>query len=482
MTLLTGQQFIERLNKMENNIIIEGKNVTGDISEHPAFEGIIKTKASIYDMYFQKELQSKLTFKKEGTIIKRSLQKPETKHDLQTRREATQLIAKSNGGTIGRSPDYIHTAIMTLSQSKDFFEATFQSNLLSIYEQAIQKDLSYTHTFVNPQTNRSTHYDEYIHDLNDEEIIAARMLSKNEEGIIIHGARLLATQGGITDEILVLPAASPIMEPAYAFAFTIPSNEKGIRFYCREPYAHMTKNNTFNYPLSSRFDEIDTIVVFDHVLVPWERVLFYNDCQRAQSVYNQTDLNLMLLFQAVARQIIKTEFLLGICESLALTISITQYQHIQEKISEIIVTLEIMKALLYRAESEGSKNRFGMFVPLATPLMAASTHYQKTYPKLIQSLQQIGASGLISLPTEADFSEAISSPLDHYLRSHTLDGKGKVQLSRLAWDLGMSSFGSRQTQYERYFFGDPIRLSSALYHSYDKTAFVDEITSFLKTH
>ncbi len=370
---------------------------------------------------------------------------------------------------------------MTLRHSKDFFDQRFQSNIITTYEQAVQNDLSFTHTFVNPQTNRSTQYDEFVHDLDDEAVIAARNLSETEDGIIIHGARLLATQGGITDELLVLPAASPIMEPAYAFAFTIPSNEKGIHFYCREPYAPNTKNNTFNYPLSSRFDEIDTIIVFDHVLIPWERVLFYKDCERAQSVYNQTDLNLLLLFQAVSRQIIKTEFLLGICESMASTISITQYQHIQEKISEIIVTLEIMQALLYRAEIEGAKNHFGMFVPLATPLMVASTYYQKTYPKLIQSLQQIGASGLISLPTEADFSEEISSPLHHYLKSQTLDGKGKTQLSRLAWDLTMSSFGARQTQYERYFFGDPVRLSSALYNSYDKAPFANAISAFLKS-
>ncbi|GAE31013.1 4-hydroxyphenylacetate 3-monooxygenase, oxygenase component [Halalkalibacter hemicellulosilyticus] len=480
MTLLSGKQYIDRLDQMNNDVWVAGERVRGKISAHPAFKGILNTKAHIYNMYLDKEYKAKLTYSNNGIDQKISFQIPKTIKDLQKRRQATQLIARTNGGTIGRSPDYIHTAIMTLSQSKSFFDTRFQKNLNSALERAIENDLSYTHSFVNPQTNRSTHYTEYLHDLKEGEIIAARMLHETEEGIIIHGARLLATQGGITDEILVLPAASTIMEPWYAFAFTIPSNTKGVRFYCREPYSTSTNNNLFNYPLSSRFDEIDTVVIFDHVLIPWERIFFYNDCKRAKTVFQQTDLNMMLLFQAVSRQIIKTEFLLGISESLASSIAITQYQHIQEKISEIIVTLEIMKALLYRAEQNASPNAYGMMVPLATPLMSASTFYQKMYPKLTDFLHQIGASGLISLPIEADFELDPTLSLEHYLRTQTLDGKRKVQLSRLAWDLTMSAFGSRQTQYERYFFGDPIRLASALYQAYPKEPFTDHIHHFLK--
>ncbi|MFJ6211203.1 4-hydroxyphenylacetate 3-hydroxylase C-terminal domain-containing protein, partial [Lysinibacillus sp. NPDC092081] len=55
----------------------------------------------------------------------------------------------------------------------------------------------------------------------------------------------------------------------------------------------------------------------------------------------------------------------------------------------------------------------------------------------------------------------------------------RVKIFRLAWDLTMSSFGTRQTQYERYFFGDPIRLSSDLYKKYPKNEYVKVISNFL---
>ena len=36
-----------------------------------------------------------------------------------------------------------------------------------------------------------------------------------------------------------------------------------------------------DYPLSNRFDEVDTLIVFDDVLVPWENVLFYRHTRAA---------------------------------------------------------------------------------------------------------------------------------------------------------------------------------------------------------
>jgi 4-hydroxyphenylacetate 3-monooxygenase len=50
----------------------------------------------------------------------------------------------------------------------------------------------------------------------------------------------------------------------------------------------------------------------------------------------------------------------------------------------------------------------------------------------------------------------------------------------LAWDISMSSFGTRQMQYERFFFGDPIRLECNLYQSYNKEGYIDFVNSFLK--
>lgn len=57
---------------------------------------------------------------------------------------------------------------------------------------------------------------------------------------------------------------------------------------------------------------MDSIVVFDNVLVPWERVFLYKNFDIAYRMYSETNFNTILLYQAVTRIIVKTEFILGL--------------------------------------------------------------------------------------------------------------------------------------------------------------------------
>ncbi|MCD8509393.1 MAG: 4-hydroxyphenylacetate 3-monooxygenase [Bacillus sp. (in: Bacteria)] len=453
MGLINGKNYIDRIDKMGNEVWIQGERVSGKLSEHPAFQGILKTKAALYDMQFEKDFEGILTDTSlSGEQINFAYHQTKSVADLVNRREATQLWARKSCGTVGRSPDYINTAIMTLGAATTFFQESYGKNVSAMYEYAIRNDLSFTHTFINPQMNRSPGYWQYdfFQEMTKGDIVAARVVDEGPDGIVVHGARLLATQGGITDEVLVLPTGAAAADPSYAYAFAIPSNTKGLKFLCREPYAPSVANH-FDHPLTAQFDEVDAVVVFDEVVVPWERVFIYKDPDRAAAVYSDTNLNMMLLFQAAARQVVKTEYLLGIGEAVAESIGIKGYQHVQEKLSEIIVTLEVMKSLIYRGENKAFMNDFGLMVPEKIPLMVASNYFQKGYGRLVEVLHLLGASGFISLPTEQDFQSAVGKDLEQYLQGRGAGAKERVALFRLAWDLTMSPFGSRQTQYERFF-------------------------------
>ena len=93
---------------------------------------------------------------------------------------------------------------------------------------------------------------------------------------------MLATQGGITDEIIVFPTHLASLNKDFAYAFSIPSNTPGSKFICRESFRY--KDSAFDHPLGSQFDEIDTIVVFDHVTVPWDRVFCYQNVEASLKI------------------------------------------------------------------------------------------------------------------------------------------------------------------------------------------------------
>lgn len=477
MPAITGKQYINRIDQLKTDVWIDGKPVTGNISEHPAFKGIIKSQAALYDLQHHKDLKNILTYLSPTTekLVGMSYLQPKTKEDLVKRREMIQHWARSNNGLLGRSPDYMNTVLMALASSVHFLQDQkncFPDNLQSFYEYARENDISMTHTFIEPQVNRTQLYVE-----RSNEPIAAQIVDRNEDGIIVKGARLLATQGGITDELLVISSGGKLEEDN-SFAFSIPSNTTGLKFICRESF--VGGDSSFNYPLSSRYEEMDSIVVFDNVLIPWERVFYYDNVPISNNFMKSSSFLPFTLHQVTSRQIVKTGFILGIVQSIIATINIEEYQHVQEKASEIIIALETLKALVLKSEVEAKIDSGGWMQPDRSTLQIAMNVFPRIYPRFTEIIQLLGASGLMSIPTENAFQSPIRKELNHYLQSSEDNGEERVKLFRLAWDLTMSEFGTRQTLYERFFFGDPVRLATQLYFSYDTDEYVQRVKDILE--
>ena len=476
----TGKEYIERVNQAKANVWINGKQVEGDISEHPAFKGVMKSQAELYDLQHQPGKKEYMTYTSpsSGERVGTSFIQPRTKEELMMRRQMMQEWAVYTGGMMGRSPDYINVGIMAYGAAADMFgkqDEQYKQNMIRYYEHCRENDLSLTHTLIQPQVNRGVSASK----LNDP-YIAARIKEKTDEGVVMKGARLLATQGGITDEIMVFPSTllkQGEEENPYAYAFSIPNNTPGLKFICRESFDY--GKSSFDHPLGSRFEEMDTIVVFDDVVVPWDRVFALGDVNICNQAYNESNAVVHMTHQVVSKNVAKTEFVLGILELMAETINIGQYQHIQEKISEVIIALETLKAYVAASEANASIDKWGIMTPDFAPLNAARNYFPKIYPRFTEIMQLMGASGLMAIPTEEDFQSELRPDLDKYLQSANGDAYNRVKLYRLAWDVCMSSFGSRQTLYERFFFGDPVRMAGALYSGYDKQKYVDRVKEFL---
>ena len=481
MPAKTGQQYIDRIDAAKSNVWIDGQQVQGKVSEHPAFRGVMRSQAALYDMQFDPGKIEIMTYVSPttGERVGTSFLQPSTKEDLEKRRSMIQEWAKFNGGMMGRSPDYINSGMMAYGAAADIFGAPdtmYADNMRQYIEYIRENDLSLTHTLIQPQVNRGVQ----THQLSDP-YIAARIVRKNDDGVVIRGARLLATQGGITDEIMVFPSTvlkQSEEENPYAFAFSIPNNTPGLKFICRESFDY--GKSPFDHPLGSRFEEMDAIVVFDDVTVPWNRIFALGNTDICNRAYADSNAAVHMTHQVVSKNVAKTEFILGILQLMVETINIGQYQHVQEKMAEVIIALETLKAFLTASEADAKLDRWGVMTPDFGPLNAARNYFPKMYPRFSEIMQLLGASGLMALPNEADFQSVLRPDLNKYLQAANQDAYHRVKLYRLAWDVCMSAFGSRQTLYERYFFGDPVRMAGALYNGYDKQEYVDRVKEFLE--
>jgi 4-hydroxyphenylacetate 3-monooxygenase len=332
-----------------------------------------------------------------------------------------------------------------------------------------------THTLIHPQANRSVGPSQQ-----KDPYLAARIVEEKAEGILIRGARMLATLP-VADEIMVFPSTllkGTAEDAPYAFAVAIPTDSPGLRFQCRESFDY--GRSRFDHPLGSRFEEMDAVVIFDNVLVPWDRVFLLGDVERCNKAFATTGAIAQMAHQVVTKNVAKTEFILGVASLIVDTIAIEQYQHVQEKIAEIIMYLEAMRAFLRTSEVEAEVNRWGVMQPAWPPLDAARNLYTRMYPRMVEILQQLGASGLMAIPTREDVYGPQGDAIRTYYQAARAEAVDRIRLFRLAWDIAVSAFGSRQVLYERFFFGDPVRMAGAMFASYDRRPYMDRVRAFLE--
>jgi 4-hydroxyphenylacetate 3-monooxygenase len=207
---------------------------------------------------------------------------------------------------------------------------------------------------------------------------------------------------------------------------------------------------------------MDAVVVFDDVFVPWESVFLYRDVIKCNQAYARTGALAHMTHQVVVKNIAKCEFILGLASLLVNSIGAEIFQHIHEKLAELWVNLETMKAFLRAAEADAALDEWGVMRPAWNPLDAARNLFPRLYPRMVEIIQQIGASGLVAMPTEQDVTGPLAEDIKKYYQAARAEAFDRIPLFRLAWDTAMSAFGSRQVLYERFFFGDPVRMAGAL--------------------
>ena len=299
--------------------------------------------------------------------------------------------------------------------------------------------------------------------------VALQVVEERDDGIVVNGARLLATLGPFSDEIEVFPSTvlrgSPENVP-FAFAFAIPIATPGLKLICRDTYDHGKSN--FDAPLSSRFEEQDAVVVFENVFVPWERIFMYGEPELCNQAFNATNSVVHMAHQVACGKLAKAEFLTGIMCKIAALSGRDKDLHTKSLISEVMMMTETVRALLFSAEEQAHEDEWGNVIPLRGPLDTSRNLFPKMYPHMVEIMQLLGSSSLMATPTEADFGNALSDDVAQYFQLANSDANQRVALYRLAHDVCISGFGNRQALYERFFFGPPVLMHSAYYDLYNK--------------
>ncbi|SVB13372.1 uncharacterized protein METZ01_LOCUS166226, partial [marine metagenome] len=224
MAVRTGEEFLEGL-RDGREVWLEGERVD-DVTTHPKTARMAATLAGIYDLQHRPENHDRMTFKSptSGKPVALSYLVPETQEDLMRRRGAMEIVAQSCHGMLGRTPDYVNiqvTASRQLAHLYGLKDQRHADNLRNYHEYVRERDLCLTHAFGHPQVNRSLTLAEL-----PDEYTAVGVVDRTSEGVIVRGAKLLATLAPFSDEIFapVYRPLRPDMEEdrKYCIGFAVP--------------------------------------------------------------------------------------------------------------------------------------------------------------------------------------------------------------------------------------------------------------------
>lgn len=481
MPARSGADYLERLRETPPEIHMEGQRIK-DVTAHPTLGNGARTLAALYDLQHDPAVGREMTYTSpsSGDPVGLSFIIPRTHDDLARRRTMMTHWARVSCGMMGRTPDFLNVAVMSMAAASDYCgrnRPEFKQNIENYYEYIREQDLTLTHTLVNLQRSRSP----LTTALEDRTDVALSVVKETDAGIVVNGARVLATLGPLSDEIIVYPARTHRLPgdagERYAFGFALPCNTPGLKFLCRESFD--LGRSHFDHPLASRFEEMDAIVFFNQVLVPWERVFLLGDVALANGWAEATNRNAHTGHQVVSKNVVKCEFILGLANLMTRTLGSTQLPQVQQLVAEVIENLEVTKACLRAAEVDAGIDQWGVMCPPYMPLLVARSLFIRMYPRMAEILHFLGSSSLMALPTEADLNGPLAPEIRRYLDTDTATAEERVRLFRLAWDACCSSFASRQVLYERYFGGDALRNATVLYSQYDKEAASDWVRQFL---
>ena len=472
-----GNQYLAGL-KDGREVWLAGKRVA-DVTTEPGLCRSAHTLAGFMDKQFDPALADILSYEDHGRRYGMSFLVPRSQADVARRGAAFYAWASWSNGMFGRTPDYKNASLMAFAAGADFLaqgRPEFGENMRRYYQYVRDNDKVLTHTLVNPTFNHAQAKEGKYSDK-----VALQIVKETDAGIVVNGARLLATLGPHADEIEVFPSslltASPDNLP-FAFAFALPLATPGIRLICRDTYD--LSQSHFDAPLASRFEEMDAVVVFDNVLVPWQRVFMYRDPLLCNRAFSETNAVVHMMHQVVCAKLAKAEFVVGLLCAMARATGKDKDMEVKAQIAEAMWITESLRAFRYAGEGQAHADQRGVFVPLRRPLDTSRNLFPKMYPRLIELVQLLGSSSLMAIPCEADFSNAIGPDVEQYFQTVNLDSHHRVALFRLAHDVAVSAFGSRQTLYERFFFGPQNIMASIYYDLYDKDEMIARVEALLE--
>jgi aromatic ring hydroxylase len=467
----TGAQYIQALR--DGRQVWQGGRRIEDVPTHPGFAGTVRTLARLYDQQHQPGRREIMTADWQGECISASYLPPKDAGELAAKRRNIELWAEETLGQMGRYPDFCSELTVGLVDAAAFLSQggqQFGQNARAYHRYSAINDLCLTHALNDQFYDRSKR----VRDQPDPDLIL-HVVRETGDGPIVRGLRNLATLAPLSDESLVYPNRPREADEAdYAICFAIPMNAPGLTIICRDLYAEHADPERL--PLTARFDEVDATLIFDDVLVPWDRVFVYKNPELAAQFHRR--INLWAGYSTLTRLTTRLEVFLGVAMLLEEWAGRVN-PGTQALLGQLMQDIDVLHACLTDAEANASLSAAGYWVPR----MGEAFRLQgiAASDRAARILQDVLTSSLVLTGAASDLEAKHVGPyVERFFRNQAPSTRDHLRLLAVAADLVQSAFGARNQLYERLQSGEPDNMRRRLYGRYDASRITGRVLRFIR--
>ncbi|WP_299848481.1 4-hydroxyphenylacetate 3-hydroxylase family protein [uncultured Roseovarius sp.] len=458
----TGDEYRASLND-GRQIWINGEKVD-DPCAHPQIKPVIDVRARIYDMQHDAKTQDAMTYEEQGERFAIGLRLPFEQQDWQDKRDAVDLVMNDVGGVVTRVGDETIGEMWSLWDGKDILneiDPRFATNIERHIHQAIKDDPFHVSANTDPKGDRSKAPQDQDPDM------LVHVVRETDAGIVIRGAKY-ETAAAYSNQAFLKPTIANWGNDKlsdYALGCIVHMNAPGVKHICRTGFAGRAPEA--DYPLSNRVDEIDTLMILDDVLVPWEDVLFYQHTRAASFI--RTTLHRYSAFPFVQRTLSYADLIIGAALWNVKQTGLDKQQAVQEKLSELAVWREGIDAFLTASVAMAEKSPNGLLMPNQSMLMSGRVHALTNLPHMMHLARELCGGQICVTPDAATFAAPDTKPwLDKF---YTINDEwvadDRRKLLGLARDLLNSDYAGHRLTFQLFAQSPPFAQLAAVYRNFD---------------
>jgi len=450
----TGEDYKASIRE-SRDVYMNGERVK-DVTAHPMFKPLVDIRARIYDLQHDPLTRHLMTYQEDGEIHAINNKLPISQQDWWDKRRATDTVLEDIGGVVTRVGDE------TVGQDVlNEVDPQFSKNIREHIFKVLHTDPFHVSANTDPKGDRSKAPQDQDPDM------LLHVVRETDSGIIVRGAKY-ETAAAYANQAFTKPTIANWGDSAYsdyAVGFICDLSTPGLKFICRTGFSGRAPLD--DYPLSNRFDEIDTLVIFDDVLIPWENVLFYRHTKAA--VFIRATLHRYSAFAFVQRSLKFADMMIGAALFNVRQTGLEKQQAVQEKLSQLAVYREGINAHLTAAIALPERSPGGLMMPNQSLLYTGRVLAGSQLPQMMHLARELCGGQICVTPDKASFDNPETKPWleKFYTINDDWVADDRRRLLAFARDLLNSDYAGHRLTFQLFAQSPPFANLAAVYRNFE---------------